>query len=157
MSISSRNAGRMLNVNGSRRFIWKTSGRHETCGHTSMPSARAAVFASMIFSCHGKPLTVSSAVQVSGRPIAALDLVHVGVRDLLARQQRGDALAGVAQRLEQRGAARRGPASRDGTGRPRSPLCVVDDDVANPAAPAASASAMTCCMPRISSSVASRS
>ena len=68
-SISSRNASRMLNVNGSRRFIWNTSGRHETCGHTSTPSARAAVFASMIFSCHGKPLTVSSAVHVSGRPM----------------------------------------------------------------------------------------
>ena len=29
--------GRMLNVNGSRRFIWKVSGRHETCGQTSSP------------------------------------------------------------------------------------------------------------------------
>ena len=25
----------MLNVNGSRRFIWNVSGRHDTCGHTS--------------------------------------------------------------------------------------------------------------------------
>ena len=68
-SISSLNASRMLNVNGSRRFIWNTSGRHDTCGHTCTPSARAAVLSAMIFSCHGKPLTVSSAVHVSGRPM----------------------------------------------------------------------------------------
>jgi len=69
-SISSWNAARMLNVNGSRRFIWNVSGRHDTCGHTSMPSARASVFAFMIRSCQGKPFTVSSAVHVSGRPVA---------------------------------------------------------------------------------------
>ena len=51
--MSSWNAGRMLNVNGSRRFIWKVSGRHDTCGHTSDPSARAAVLAAMMRSCHG--------------------------------------------------------------------------------------------------------
>jgi hypothetical protein len=51
--MSSWNVERMLNVNGSRRFIWKVRGRHETWGHTSMPSARAWVFAAMIFSCQG--------------------------------------------------------------------------------------------------------
>ena len=51
--MSSWNDERMLNVNGSRRFIWNVSGRHDTCGHTSMPSARAALLASMIFTCHG--------------------------------------------------------------------------------------------------------
>jgi hypothetical protein len=48
-------------------------------------------------------------------------------------------------------------ATRDGTGRPRSPLWVGDDDVANPAAPASIASAMTRCIDVISSSVAARS
>ncbi len=70
-SISAANAGAMLNVNGSRRFIWNVSGRTEICGHTCPPLARAALLSSMIPSCHGKPLTVRSAVHVSGRPMRA--------------------------------------------------------------------------------------
>ena len=63
---------------------------------------------------------------------AALDVVHVGVRDLLARQQRGDAL--VARRAAARAArsARRGrrcATAPAGRGR----RCAsVDDDVAKP-------------------------
>ena len=53
VSIRAAKIGRMLNVNGSFRFIWNTRGRHDTCGHTSMPSARAAMFAAMMRSCHG--------------------------------------------------------------------------------------------------------
>jgi hypothetical protein len=32
--MSSANAGAMLKVNGSRRFIWNVSGRTEICGQT---------------------------------------------------------------------------------------------------------------------------
>ena len=48
-------------------------------------------------------------------------------------------------------------ATRDGTGRPLSPLCVGDALDAKPAAPPAMASATTACMRAISSSVAGRS
>ncbi len=42
--------GRMFKVKGSARFIWNTRGRHETWGHTSMPSAQAASFSATTFS-----------------------------------------------------------------------------------------------------------
>ena len=70
-SISFWNAVRMLSVNGSARFIWNTSGRHDTCGQTSMPRARAASCSSITLMWYGKPLIVSSAVHVNGRPISA--------------------------------------------------------------------------------------
>ena len=44
---------RMFRVKGSARFIWNTSGRHETWGHTSTPSARAASFSATTFSWYG--------------------------------------------------------------------------------------------------------
>ncbi len=59
---------RVFKVKGSARFIWKTSGRHETWGHTSTPSSHAASFSATTFSWYGNPLTVSSAVHVMGRP-----------------------------------------------------------------------------------------
>jgi hypothetical protein len=51
--MSAANVGRMFSVKGSERFIWKTSGRHETCGHTSTPSAQAASCSAMTFSWYG--------------------------------------------------------------------------------------------------------
>ena len=48
-------------------------------------------------------------------------------------------------------------ATREGTGRPLSPLCVGDALEAKPAAPPAMASATTACMRAISSGVAARS
>ena len=45
---------------------------------------------------------MSSAVHVTGRPGRALQVEHVVVRDLLAGEQRDDALVRVAQRLEER-------------------------------------------------------
>ena len=100
--MSAAKIGRMLKVNGSFRFIWNTSGRHDTCGHTSMPSARAATF-----SLHDPlvPRVVLDREERGPRERATdepLDLEHVGVLDRLARQERGDAAPRVAQRLEQR-------------------------------------------------------
>ena len=43
----------MLRVNGSDRFIWNTRGRHDTCGHTSTPSAQAASCSAITFSWYG--------------------------------------------------------------------------------------------------------
>ena len=51
--MSAAKLGRMLRVKGSARFIWNTSGRHETWGQTSIPSARAASLSAITFSCYG--------------------------------------------------------------------------------------------------------
>ena len=75
--MSAANVGRMLSVNGSARFIWNTSGRHDTCGHTSTPSAQAASCSAITFSWYGKPLMVSSAVHVNGPADLALQVEHL--------------------------------------------------------------------------------
>ncbi len=67
--MSARNAGTVLNVNGSAIVIWKVSGRHVICGHTSTPVARSRAFISAMSAANGEPLIVSSAVQVNGRPM----------------------------------------------------------------------------------------
>ena len=53
LPISAANVGRMFSVKGSERFIWKTSGRHDTCGQTSTPSAQAASCSAITFSWYG--------------------------------------------------------------------------------------------------------
>ena len=51
--MSAAKVGRMFRVKGSERFIWKTSGRHDTWGHTSTPSDHAASCSATTFSWYG--------------------------------------------------------------------------------------------------------
>jgi hypothetical protein len=99
---------------------------------------------------------VSSAVQVKGRPTSRwsaktswLEKTPPGSN---ATTPRPHCLTGSSKA---RSSAR--SATREGTGRPLSPLWVGDALDANPAAPPAMASATTACMVAISSSVAGRS
>ena len=50
LPMSAAKVGRMFKVKGSERFIWKTSGRQDTWGHTSTPSAQAASCSAITFS-----------------------------------------------------------------------------------------------------------
>ena len=102
VSISSWNAARMLNVNGSRRFIWndERAARHLRPHLDAFGTGRGV--RSMIFSCHGKPLTVSSAVQVSGRPIARWISYTSAWVIFSPGSNAATPLPRIAQRLEQR-------------------------------------------------------
>ena len=92
----------MLNVNGSRRFIWNVSGRHDTCGHTSTPSASGLHVGGHDLLV---PRVAEDREQRGPRERStggALHVEHVGVRDLLAGKQRDDALVRVVERLHER-------------------------------------------------------
>ena len=102
-----RTSARMLSVNGSARFIWNTSGRHDTCGHTSTPVGPGRV----VLGDH--PLVVREALdreqrgpgERAGRPRAA------------ARTPR-------RWRSRRRAAARRRRGPRRGTGYEQRPQLV---------------------------------
>ena len=115
-SISSWNAGRMLNVNGSRRFIWNVSGRHDTCGHTSMPSARAVGVRrhDLLVPRVALDREQRGPRDADGRA-ARCSVEHVGVRDLLAGQQRD------RRPCARRAAARAASAARRGRRRATAP------------------------------------
>ena len=92
----------MLRVKGSDRFIWKTRGRHDTCGHTSTPSAQAA-------SCSAIDLlVVRVALHREQRrpgersPHLALEPEDLLVGEDAARQQRHHPAPALLDRLEQR-------------------------------------------------------
>ena len=158
-SISSRNDGAHVE----RERLAQVHLEHERPArhlrpHLDALGPRRVVFASMIFSCHGKPLTVSSAVHVSGRPIARWRSNTSACVTFSPGSSATTPLPRVAQRLEQRrqlvevGDARRHrPAARR---RCASATTLV----AKPSAPAAIASAIDLLHARaISSSVAARS
>ncbi len=147
---------RLFKVKGSSIVIWKTSGRHDTCGHTSTPRARAASCSAMTRSWYGRPFTVSSAVQVMGRPTSSCRVKSWSLEKTPPGSSAITPLPALRSGSSSARSSARSP-TRDGTGRPWSPLCVGEALEANPMAPASRAPATVACMAVSSASVAGRS
>ena len=149
------NDGTVLNVNGSASVIRKVSGRHVTCGHTSAPAARSFADSSAMLDANGEPCTVSSAVQVNGRPTRAVASYTSVWWIRSPGSERPHAASHVVERHHERLELAAGWPGATAPAGPRHPNGSARELVANPAAPACTASRTVSAIRASSSAVGS--
>ena len=91
----------MFKVKGSERFIWKTSGRHDTCGHTSHPVGPGRVVLGHHLLVVRVALDRQQRRPGEGPADLTLEREHLLVGEDAAREQGHHAAPGLRDRLQQ--------------------------------------------------------